>query len=284
MDDSLQQQVTPARVEIAETPLRRPTLHELGDDLTQISMFRRWCSVISPFMWCSGYFVFAAQEQWAPAFLCVVVLSFVTYGSVSHDLVHRNLGLQRRINDLLLVMIELLALRSGTAYRLAHLHHHRRYPAADDVEGAAAKMKLMDVLLEGVRFQLKLFRWAWLNHPGCRKQLSLEGSLILSAYLASIAVLPWSAVPFAYAALMTAGAWTIPLITSYIPHDSSAKDEIHQTRAFRGVMLSLIAVDHLYHLEHHLYPAVPHQNWPKLARRLEPFLRASGVRPVRLWF
>ena len=46
----------------------------------------------------------------------------------------------------------------------------------------------------------------------------------------------------------------------------------------------MLALGHLYHLEHHLYPAVPHQNWPELARRLDPHLRRAGVRPVRLWF
>jgi beta-carotene hydroxylase len=239
---------------------------------------------MSPFAWCGGYWALAAHGFWIPAVFCLVALSFVTYGSVSHDLVHRSLGLPRRINDLLLVLIELLALRSGTAYRLAHLHHHRRYPAADDVEGEAAKMALPAVLLEGVRFQFKIFDWAWRNHPDHRRRLALEGGLIVGAYLASIAALSFSVVPCAYAALLTVGAWIIPLITSYLPHDPGAQDEVHQTRAFRGVVLSCVAFEHLYHLEHHLYPAVPHHNWPKLARRLEPFLDAAAVHPVRLWF
>lgn len=145
-------------------------------------------------------------------------------------------------------------------------------------------MDLPGVLLEGVRFQFKIFGWAWRNHPDHRPRLALEGGLILGAYLASIAALSWSVVPFAFAALLTVGAWIIPLITSYLPHDPGGQDEVHQTRAFRGVVLSLVAFEHLYHLEHHLYPAVPHHNWPKLARRLEPFFRAAGVRPVRLWF
>ena len=68
------------------------------------------------------------------------------------------------------------------------------------------------------------------------------------------------------------------------PHDPEGKDELRQTRAFRGRVLSMIALEHLYHLEHHLYPAVPHHNWPELARRLDPFFRSSGVRPLRLWF
>ena len=282
MPDGLQQPVPLAAV-VSQAPTR-PTLHELGDDLTRIPPFRRWLSVILPFAWSVGYFALAAHGLWVSAVLCLVALSFVTYGSVSHDLVHRTLGLPRRLNDFLLSAIELLALRSGTAYRLAHLHHHRRYPHEDDVEGAAARLSMVGALIEGLRYQLKLFAWAWANNPRRRPRLALEGGLILAGYLASVAALPWTVVPLVYAALMTAGAWIIPLITSYIPHDPEREDELRQTRAFRGRVLSVLALKHLYHLEHHLYPAVPHHNWPELARRLEPFFRATGVRPVRLWF
>ena len=57
-----------------------------------------------------------------------------------------------------------------------------------------------------------------------------------------------------------------------------------RTLLFRGKVLSLIAVEHLYHLEHHLYPQVPHHNWPKLARRLDPYFKAAGVTPIVLGF
>lgn len=59
---------------------------------------------------------------------------------------------------------------------------------------------------------------------------------------------------------------------------------LSQTRLFRGRVASLIAMEHLYHLEHHLYPAVPHHNWRKLADRLDPYFKAAGVRPVVLGF
>ena len=75
-----------------------------------------------------------------------------------------------------------------------------------------------------------------------------------------------------YTALMIAGSWLIPLATSYVPHDPAGTDELTQTRAYRGRVASAIALGHLYHLEHHLYPAVPHQHWPELARRLDPYL------------
>jgi len=257
---------------------------ELGHDLTRVSPFRRGISLCGPFAWSAGFFLLAAHPYWIAAVGCLVILSFLTYGSISHDLVHRNLGLSKQTNDLFLVLIELLTLRSGTAYRLAHLHHHRRFPADDDIEGAAAKMSLPGALLEGIRFQARIYRWAWRNYPQSRRRLNLEGSLIGLAYLASILILPWNVSPFVYVVLMTMGAWIIPVITSWIPHNPRGEDALHQTRAFRGVVFKIVACEHLYHLEHHLYPAVPHHNWPELARRLDPFLQATGIQPIRLWF
>ena len=46
----------------------------------------------------------------------------------------------------------------------------------------------------------------------------------------------------------------------------------------------MIALEHLYHLEHHLYPAVPHHHWKKLADRLEPVFEREGVRARKLLF
>src|SRR5206468_835812 len=52
-------------------------------------------SCLPPVPWgcCGGYFRFAGLGWWPAAVLAVAALSFVTYGSTSHDLVHRSLGL-----------------------------------------------------------------------------------------------------------------------------------------------------------------------------------------------
>ena len=67
-------------------------------------------------------------------------------------------------------------------------------------------------------------------------------------------------------------------------HEVRGQSELTRTRLFRGRVLSLLAVEHLYHLEHHLYPQVPHHNWPELARRLDPCFEKLGVRPIKLFF
>jgi beta-carotene hydroxylase len=73
-------------------------------------------------------------------------------------------------------------------------------------------------------------------------------------------------------------------MTSYIPHVPDGESELFQTRVFRGKVFSILALEHLYHLEHHLYPAVPHHNWARLAKRLDPYLSRAGVKSIKLWF
>jgi beta-carotene hydroxylase len=264
--------------------LNLPPLRELGQDLARVTPLQRLRTLALPFLCCGAYFGLAAVGWWPAAFLAVVALSFVTYGSTSHDLVHRNLGLPRAANDVLLCLIELLALRSGHAYQAAHLHHHARYPHPDDVEATASRRSLIGALAEGPGFQLRIWLWALRNARQARARVIGEGVACLALFGLALALGVVTPVPLVYAALVTLGSWVIPLITSYVPHDPQGKNELFQTRAFRGVVASVIALEHLYHLEHHLYPSVPHQNWPELARRLDPHLERAGVKPVKLWF
>lgn len=265
-----------------QTPqtLRRPRLSDLGADLLRLTAWQRTRAIAWPFAAFSAYWIFAWSERWILAVLSLVVLSFVTYGSTSHDLVHGNLGLKRLPNDLLLTVIELISLRSGHAYQAAHLNHHARFPHDDDIEGRPARMSLIGALLEGLVFQFRIYAWALRNPRGRRGWIVAEGIAVAAIVLAAVAASPGMIAPGAYAGLMIVGSWTIPLVTSYLPHDANAPDVWRQTRVFRGLLVRIIAFDHLYHWEHHLYPAVPHQNWPRLARRLDPCLAAAGIKPL----
>lgn len=264
-------------------PARRlPPLRELGPDLIHLATSQRLITLGLPFVLSGSYFACALAGWWPAAVLSLVGLSFFTYGSTSHDLVHRSLGLPARTNDLLLCAVELLAIRSGHAYQAAHLHHHARFPADDDIEGAAARMTWLGAIRDGLTLQYRIWWWAVRRGGGRRSWIIGEGIACVALMVGSVALAVVSPVGVVYAALMVAGSWIIPLVTSYFPHDASAADELGQTRLFRGRLASIIGLEHLYHLEHHLYPAVPHQNWPELARRLDPHLARAGVEPVRL--
>jgi beta-carotene hydroxylase len=211
-------------------------------------------------------------------------LSFATYGSICHDLVHRTLGLPRSANEFLLSIIELMAFRSGHAYRLAHLHHHARFPHDDDIEGAAAKMSFTRTLFEGMIFQPRIMLWAS-RHPGRLRHVVLIEIVLVCCLLAlCVATIHLTPIFAVYAGLMIMGSWVIPPATSYVPHNPDGLTKLSQTRLFRGKVASIIAMEHLYHLEHHLYPKVPHHNWPELARRLDSYFRQAGVEPIVLGF
>ena len=111
-----------------------------------------------------------------------------------------------------------------------------------------------------------------------------EGTTVLLLMGVSIVLLPVTPWPAVYAGLMIAGSWVYPFITAYLVHDADGSGELRQTRLSRGRVLSLLALEHLYHLEHHLYPQVPHHNWPRLARRLDPYFKGLGIEPVKLLF
>jgi beta-carotene hydroxylase len=261
-----------------------PPLRELGDDLLQTTPLRRAVTLALPFLCTAAYFACATRRWWPPAVIAVMALSFFTYGSTSHDLVHRTLGLRRWANDLLLSATELLCLRSGHAYQMAHLYHHAQFPDEDDVEGASARMSLARALVEGPIYQFRIWPWALRRAtPRERAFILAEGAGCAAMFAASVALLPATPVFFVYAALAIMGSWIFPLITAHLQHFPQERNPLLQTRTFRGLGARIVAADHLYHLEHHLYPAVPHQHWRRLAERLDPHLAKAGVRPSRLW-
>ena len=256
----------------------------LGRDLLHVVAWRKSISLATPFALTALFFGLTAHGWWLPALACPVLLSFLTYASTSHDLVHRNLRLPAFLNEMLLAAIELLAFRSGHAYRTVHLHHHASFPDEDDLEGAAAGMPWWRALLDGFTLQYRLWFFA-LRHPGRnRRWVVAEGSLVIGLFAGCVALWPVTPWPAVYAALMVAGSWIYPFVTAYVVHDAGGHDDLTRTRLFRGRLLSLLALEHLYHLEHHLYPQVPHHNWPRLARRLDPYFARLGLQPVKLLF
>lgn len=250
----------------------------------RISPRQRWLTLVLPFACCGAYFGFAVASWWPAAVLALAALNFVTYGSTSHDLVHRTLGLSRRANDWFLCLIELLTLRSGHAYQAAHLHHHAHFPRHDDIEAGAARMSWARALAEGMIFPYRVWWWAVRRAERGKGWLYGEATACLVLALLAVLLTPVTPVFAVYASLIIAGAWLNPLVTAYLPHDPEARNELSQTRLYRGKVASVLAWDHLYHLEHHLYPSVPHHHWPTLAKRLDPHLEAAGVRPIKFWF
>lgn len=259
-----------------------PSLNTLGRDLLELSLLQKIWTSAKPFLCFGAYFYFALQSNWILAILSVVVLMFVTYVSTSHDYVHGTLKLHPFLNRLLLSVTEMLVLRSGHAFKVCHLNHHRYFPGDKDVEGACIHKSFFGTLLEGPLYVGRLYFWA-LNHADAqdKKWIRLEGCWFLVFLTVSLVYFDSYPLLFYYFILVQIGSWVYPMFTVYIPHRLNHTHPIFQTRVFRGFVISTLFAHHNYHLEHHLYPMVPHQNWRKLSKRLSPYLEEYNLETIK---
>lgn len=260
-----------------------PTIKELGLDLLELTGLQKIWTIIKPFILFSLYFYFSFNEYWVLSVITIVILLFVTYVSTSHDLVHNSLRINKKLNNILLSIIEMLVFRSGHAFKICHLQHHRAFPGHNDIEGASAHMSFIKTLLEGPFYFFNLYIWALKNSKKAdRTWIVVEGIVFILYLIAALYFYQSFPLLLFYFVCVQIGSWVYPLFTVYIPHIATEPHPIYQTRAFRGPVISTLFANHNYHLEHHLYPMVPHQNWKKLALRLDPYLLRANINIIKL--
>jgi beta-carotene hydroxylase len=257
-----------------------PPLGELGLDLWVVTPWRRAWYLAGPFLAAALYALFAMNGRWVPAVGAVVWLSWLTYGSISHDLVHGTLGLSPRWNRVFLHAMERLMLRSGHAYQIAHLRHHRIFPSPDDVEGRLVHLPFWRFVLVTPLQQARVWWWAWRQPESDKTALAIDAVWAVAFLAAGVWLRATAPQILAYAVLVIAGSWAIPFVTVLLPHRREGHSSVTFTRWFRGRFFSIVFFDHLYHVEHHLYPSVPHHHWKRLADRVAPHLRARGLTPI----
>jgi beta-carotene hydroxylase len=257
-----------------------PSLTELGTDLLITTQRQRVLALARPYLGVAIFVVVAWLGWWWLTPLIVFGI-FVAVVTATHDVVHRTLGLSDRQTDIWLFLLGLVLLESGHAYRMTHRQHHRLFPSPEDPEGYPANLSLLGAVLYGPVFLARLWWWSFARARGrMRWVLVAEASAPFLAVTAGAVF--WSAAPgiLVYAAMAIVGSWVYPLLTVYLPHHDYGDDPLTQTRTLRGRLVPAVFLELTYHLEHHLYPQVPSHNLPELARRLDPYFTAHGVRPV----
>jgi beta-carotene hydroxylase len=260
-----------------------PRLADLGDDLVGTSPLRRALILARPSAYLGAYAVAGATGHWVVA-LAALFLLVVAVVSTMHDVVHGVLGLRRRGTDVALFLLGALVLVSGHAYRRTHQHHHRVFPDETDPEGSAAFVGPLRALADGPVHIARIWWWALsrTRRRGPRAWIAAEGAVAV-AQLAAALLLRHAAPAYSlYVLLVLTGGWLYPLLTVHLPHRHFGERPELQAHTLRGRLVPPLLLEQTYHLEHHLYPRVPSHKLPRLARRLEPVLRARGVVPVRV--
>ncbi len=261
---------------------RLPRLEALGADLLLTTRRQRWLACARPFAGLAAYAV-AVWLGWWWAAPPIVFLIFVAVVTMTHDVVHGSLGLGPRQTEWALFVFGAVLMESGHAYRATHLRHHRAFPGPDDPEGDPARMTFWGAVRHGPVFLPRLWCWAYRrSRRGQRAWLLAEAGWALAVPVAGIVLWPWTAAVLVYAGLVLVGSWVYPLLTVYLPHHDYWDTPLTQTSSLRGCVIPALFLELTYHLEHHLYPAVPSHHLPELARRLDPFFREHGVQMTRV--
>lgn len=258
-----------------------PSLDELGSDLLTTTCRQRWISLARPFIGMVCYCIAVSFGQWWLAPI-IAFLIFVAVVTVTHDVVHRTLGLKPRQTEWALFLMGAVLLESGHAYRTTHVQHHTHFPADEDEdpEGYPAHIGLLGAICYGPIFLYRLWWWAFRRHkkrPGQRAWMIAEA--LVPIVVVTTGIVCWRTIPaiLIYAVLALVGSWVYPLLTVYLPHKDFGDTPLEQTHTLRGTIIPMLFLELTYHLEHHLYPQVPSHHLAELARRLDPFFREAGV-------
>ena len=235
-----------------------------------------------PFAATLVYVAAASTGRWLLAVIAMVVLYISAIGTL-HDLMHRNLGLTARANDLWLFALGVLLGESGHSLQATHREHHRKSSLADDPEGYVDGLRPWRVILEGPLYRHNLACWAWAHRPAIRRWIAAEATLSLAVISAAVSFGLQVPVFGAFVAATVLFSWVFPLVSVTWLHGDFGAPGLFGTKTIRGMLLPKLTLGLTYHLEHHLYPSVPTHQLAALSRRIEPELLAIGAEPDYLF-
>ncbi len=208
---------------------------------------------------------------------CYVLIGATLQGLVilMHDGVHRIMFRHRLLNRWVAFLCGLPALLSVTAYRVGHLPHHRYERTArdpDELENLTRNPRILAGLLCLTLLAGELYGLyrvgpinAWRGRPDERRAILLEYGIIIAAFVAVVALVPWG---------VLLQVWVLPaLVARQLTNVRTVAEHAltgHGSRfaATRTVVsnrfVSFFMCNLNYHVVHHLYPAVPWYNLPAL--------------------
>ena len=228
--------------------------------------------------WLLASWVAAAHRLHGLALACSFMF-FLTGLRQVHNAHHYALGLSRTVTDWVMFALSVLMLGSMHAVQVNHLRHHRHCLGPEDVEAMSARMPGWRAVIVGPLFPLLLHRKA-LEVAGPRQQRWIRAEpganlvwLVLVGALLEQAWLTYHVVAMAAGQCLTAffAVWTV--------HHGCEKDG-PLARTIRHRAKAFVTYNMFYHVEHHLFPAVPTCKLPILARRLDDVAPAVAARRV----
>ena len=211
--------------------------------------------------------IYLYNIDWILAGLICSFFFFLTALRQAHGAQHYSLGFNRRFHDVFMALLSVLMLSSIHALQATHMHHHRHCLDESDIEAGTANMPWWKAIMVGPRFIIELhiegFRLAKsYKKPWILLELGLIASWIPVGFIFLDSSIQW------HLSAMILGECLTGFFAIWTVHHECDKNGII-ARTQRGVWKNLISYEMFYHLEHHLFPAVPTPNLPELSKRLD---------------
>ena len=210
----------------------------------------------------------AAHWRLYPLALLASFMFFLTGLRQVHNAYHYALGVPRAATEWVMLALSVLMLGSMHAVQVNHLRHHRYCLGEEDVEAMSARLPAWRALLLGPWFPLRLHHAALqVGSPRQRRWIGVE-LLANAVWIALVfAFLDNRALEYHVMAMALGQCLTAFFAVWTVHHDCS--DGAFPARTIRNPLKAWLTYAMFYHVEHHLYPAVPTRRLPILARRLD---------------
>lgn len=216
--------------------------------------------------WLAASLWAAQHELYALAAPCSAAF-FLTALRQAHDAYHASIGVPKKWLDTVMLALTATMLCSTHAIRHTHLVHHRQPLGEGDAEGGWARQPAWRALLLGPLFSIRTHAQALqTGSANTRRWVWAELGLIAGIWLlAATAEQTW--LRYHVVAMMGSNA-LVGFFAVWSVHHGCEPDGIF-ARTERRPWVNWLTVNLLYHVEHHLYPAVPANHLPELACRLD---------------
>lgn len=214
--------------------------------------------VISIALAYQGYYLFALPFS---AFFFLTGLRQV------HNGFHNSLGTNKFLTWLSMYLNSILMMVSIHAVKFNHIRHHKYCLSDDDYEGKSAGMTWYGAILYGPVHMFLIHKVTLqLGNKNYRRNVIAE-LLSIAAFVFVVFYFQLHFLMY-HMAVMIAGEFLMAFFAVWtVHHDTHDHPELARTQ--RGTWKNKITFSMFYHLEHHMFPAVPTIKLPELARRID---------------
>ena len=257
--------------------MRHPSLSQIQwQDLRQLKTSETVYNIFLslPFLLLSWWSV--SQGWWLIA-LTATFFFFTAALRQAHDCYHRTLGVGKVATELMLFMLSMTMLCSTHAIRHTHLNHHRDPLGESDVEGNWARLPWYKAILGGGLFSI-MIQCFGLTHGSHRNRLLVAVDMLLILGVMVTAFITMHPVLVYHVLVMILANAMVGFFAVWSVHHGC--DELVYARSERHPLINLLTFNLLYHIEHHLFPAVPTNHLPLLAKRLDTHAPQWTQQPV----